>query len=189
MPDWQHSIVSLLDLIDIKELIKRGDSIASSEMRDFHQLVHNKAQNKLPYHHKIYVWNDSILFLSNTGEGHSLYEPIMKELDALKALVDRRWKSYAISVKGITFPPPLTKKDTGGKIVYLMASSYAFANCFAIEAVGKTIRGKKPSWYVDSRIVKYIKTTTKFNKKKIAMQPTGRKRNIFMYYDYLFTVR
>lgn len=186
MADWQHSIVSFLDLIDIKELIKKGDSIASSKMRAFHQFIQNKAQNKLPLHQNIYVWNDSILFLSFTGEGHSLYEPIMKELDAFKALIDKRWKSYAISVKGKTFPPPTNQEDVGGKFVYLMASSYAFTNCFAIEAVGKKIRGQKPSWYVDSRIVKYIKTNTRFKKEKIAMQPTGRKRNIFMYYDYLW---
>jgi len=185
MADWQHSIVSFLDLIGIKKLIEKGDSSASSQMRGFHQFVQNYAKNKLPLHQKIYFWNDSILFLSNTGDGHSLYEPIMKELDTFKALVDKRWKSFAISVKGKTFPPP-TKKDTEGKIVYLMASSYAFTNCFTIEEFGKNIKGKKPVWYVDSRIVKYIKTYTKYKKDKILMQPTGRKRNIFMYYDFLW---
>lgn len=107
MSDWQDCIVTLLDLIDIKELIKKGDSLASSKMRAFHIFVQKETQNRLPLHQNIYAWNDSILFLSFTGDSHSLYEPIMKELDAFKALIDRQWESYAISVKGKTFPPPV----------------------------------------------------------------------------------
>jgi len=186
MAEWQHSIVSYLDLVDIKDLIKKGNSIASSEMRDFHQFIQKKALEKLPLHKNIYVWNDSILFLSFTGEGYSLYEPIMKELDTFKAVIDKRWRCYAISVKGKTFPPPSNQETAGDKFVYLRASSFAFANCFAIEAEGKKIKGKKPSWYVDIRIVKHIKTSTQFKRKLITMQPTERPRTIFMYYDHLW---
>ncbi len=186
MADWEHCIVSFLDLIDIKELIKKGDSLASSKMRKFHKFVQKNAYDKLPYHQKIYVWNDSILFLSFTGPGHSRFEPIMRELDTFKSLIDKLWKSYAISVKGKSFPSPENQSDTEGKFIYLMASSYAFTNCFAIESVGKKIKGLKPSWYVDSRIGKYIKTPTKFKKKKINMQPSGRGRYVYMYNDYLW---
>jgi len=39
MTEWQHCIISLLDLVGIKKLILKGGSLGSQAMHEFHSLI------------------------------------------------------------------------------------------------------------------------------------------------------
>lgn len=185
MEDWPDCIVSYLDLVGIKKLIERRDSAASAAMREFHQLVQSQVSTGLPSHQHTYTWNDSVLLIAFTGGTHSTFETIMREVDNLKKKIDERWNSYAISVEGLAFPPPLLQQEGyQEKFVYVRGSSYALTNCFVIE---RELREKQKPWYVDSRIAKRINPTARYTREMVTMQPTGKKRYVYIYQDYLWS--
>src|SRR5580700_6379769 len=100
--DWQDCIVTLIDLQGVKAMAEQG--IASKLMLKFHNIV-IKERDSLNITAHAYVWNDSVLLLSYVNEDDSSFESAMKDADKLKRRVDVIVRSYAIAVKGQTFPP------------------------------------------------------------------------------------
>jgi hypothetical protein len=181
MSNWPDCVLSYFDLIGIRKMITAANSNASDLMRNFHVLVYKSINTDMPAHHNAYAWNDSAIFLAfpqNDGD----YELVMRELNALKSIVDRICPSYAICVKGQAMPEPAcdyaTEANRQPRFVFLKTTSYAFANCFEVE---KELCRKKRlmmDWYVDSRIARKIPTFPKCYLHNVAMLPSGRKRGV-----------
>lgn len=180
--DWKNNIVTYIDLIGIKELIEQGNSVASLKMQEFHKTIFNFTKNEMKYHENAYIWNDSVVLLAYIDDQYLQVKDVMQAADNIKKKIDQICNSYAISVKGKSFPEPSTNEQP--KFVFLKATSYAFANCFKIEdELGE--KYKKP-WYVDGRISKKIQSQQTFQIEKVSMRPNGKKRNIFLYDGYLW---
>ena len=181
MSNWQDCVVSLFDLIGIREKIKQRDSRASILMQNFHLLVRKRMFDGMPTHDKAYVWNDSALFLA-FPRSKAEYEKIMRELNAIKPKLDDICRTYAICVKGQAMPESVCQYDTGGvgepRFVFLKASSYALANCFEIE---KELKKLKMDWYVDKRIVDKIPSFPNCKPHYVKMLPTLRKRYVHVH--------
>jgi hypothetical protein len=179
--DWQDCIVTLIDLVGIKAKTQQG--IASSLMLEFHNIV-TKERSNLNVTAHAYVWNDSVLLLSYVNENSSSFEGAMKDADKLKRRVDTIEPSYAIAVKGQTFPPvSAATRAKSPSVTVIRASSWAMANVFEIEKkLGKL---QKP-WYVDSWIKNKIHTSQQFQKESMTMFPSKQKRTIYVFDGYLW---
>ena len=181
MSNWPDCVVSYFDLIGIRKMITAANSKASDLMRNFHVLVYKSINTDMPAHHNVYAWNDSAMFLAflqNDGD----YEIVMRELNALKPIVDSICPSYAICVKGQAIPEPAcgygTEANGQPRFVFLKTSSYAFANCFEVEKELSRRKRLRMDWYVDSRIARKIPTFPKCDRHAVAMLPSGRKRSV-----------
>jgi hypothetical protein len=180
--DWQDCIVTLIDLVGVRAKAPQG--IASALMRKFHNVV-VKERGSLNATASAYVWNDSVLLLSYVNDNSSSFEGAMKDADKLKRRVDTVERSYAIAVKGQTFPPvndPATHMKSPS-ITVIRASSWAMANVFEIE---KKLGKLKKSWYVDGWIKNRISTSQRFQKESMTMFPLKQKRPIYVFEDYLW---
>ena len=184
--DWQDCIVTLIDLVGVKKKADQG--IGSKLMLELHKIVMYERGNLHAIKH-IYVWNDSVLLLSYVSESASSFEGAMKDADKLKQQVDMLdfgYCSYAIAVKGQTFPSVgngATHVESPSLTV-IKASSWAMANVFEIErTLGKKL--KKP-WYVDDWIMENIHTSEKFQKRSMPMLPENSKRTIYVFDGYLW---
>jgi hypothetical protein len=181
MSNWQDCVVAYFDLIGIRKAITAENSQATNLMREFHVLVHKSINTDMPAHHNAYAWNDSTMFLS-FPKSDSDHETIMRELDALKSVIDSISPSYAICIKGQAIPEPVcgygTVVDGQPRFVYLKASSYAFANCFEVEKELCKRKKLRMDWYIDSRIVQKIPVLAKCDRYGVAMLPSGRKRYV-----------
>ena len=148
-------------------------------MRRFHKLVISALRER----HQIadaYVWNDSVLLLAYVPERPGGYEDLFHELDVLKQRIDALNRCYGIAVKGQAFPPD--NPQIPPHVTIIRASSYAMANCFAIEQVAraKRLRG---DWYIDARIVRHIRSLAPEQETfRVEMQPTGRSRRVYVHY-------
>jgi hypothetical protein len=182
--NWQDCIVTLIDLIDVKKKAQQG--IASQLMVKFHSIVAQERSNLKATAH-VYVWNDSVLLLSYVNENNSSFEAAMKDADNLKRRVDELERSYAIAVKGQTFPQVsnAATKAKGPSVTVIRASSWAMANVFEIERV-LAKKFKKP-WYVDSWIAKRIHTSEKCLKEPMPMLPKKQERSVYLFDGYLYT--
>jgi hypothetical protein len=180
--DWQDCIVTLIDLVGVKARAQQG--IASKLMLKFHNIV-VKERGSLNATAHAYVWNDSVLLLSYVNENSSSFESAMKDADKLKRRVDTIERSYAIAVKGQTFPP-VSDSATHVKspsVTVIRASSWAMANVFEIE---KTLGKLKKPWYVDSWIKNKIHTSQQSQKESMTMFPSKQKRTIYVFDGYLW---
>lgn len=180
--DWQDCIVTLIDLQGVKAMAEQG--IASKLMLKFHNIV-IKERDSLNATAHAYVWNDSVLLLSYVNEDDSSFESAMKDADKLKRRVDVIVRSYAIAVKGQTFPPvndAATHKKSPS-VTVIRASSWAMANVFEIE---KKLGNLKKPWYVDGWIKNRITTSQKFQKESMTMFPSKKKRPIYVFDGYLW---
>lgn len=171
----------LLDLIGIKKRAIEGNSVASASMQSFHLLVSKAMRDGLTTLDHAYVWNDSVLLLAYL-KGNS-YEKVMRAADELKRQIDAQNLCYAIAVKGRSFPAPA--ESVPRRVTVLRASSYAMANCFAIEKKAKDQRLRK-SWYVDARIVKHLPQTGLTGSISVKMLPTGTHRQVYVHGGYLW---
>jgi hypothetical protein len=181
--DWKDCIVTLIDLVGVKGKAQQG--IGSKLMLDLHKMV-IKERGKLEATAHAYVWNDSVLLLSYVNESALSFESAMKDADKLKQRVDTLDCSYAIAVKGQTFPS-VSSGGTRAKrpsLTVIRASSWAMANVFEIErTLGREL--KKP-WYVDDWIRENIHTSQKFQKRSIPMFPKNEQRTIYVFDGYLW---
>jgi hypothetical protein len=164
-------------------MVTAANSRASHLMRNFHVLVYRSINTDMPAHHNAYAWNDSAMFLAfpqNDGD----YEIIMRELNALKPIVDSICPSYAICVKGQAIPEPAcgygTEANGQPRFVFLRTSSYAFADCFEVEKKLKGLKKEKMDWYVDSCIVQKIPTFPKCEHLDFEMLPSGGKLTVHL---------
>jgi len=185
MSDWKECVVSLIDMIGIRDLASGPKGAASTAMRKMHKTVAEEMRCGLPLHAYTYVWNDSVLLLAYLDKSHRP-EAILREVDGLKRTLSRLGKSYAISIKGKAFPDlgmsPQT--DCGSRITLVRASSFAMANCFRVEEIiGKKL--KRP-WYVDSRLAKKIHTTQSYDKEPLDFMPGPEPRDVYVYRGYLW---
>ena len=194
MAVWKNSIVSYIDLIGIQEKIAKGNSLATDTMRKMHNLVENAMNYGMRSHDHCYIWNDSVLLMSNLDSPYRQTDvnEVILEVDNLKREIDFICGSYAISVKGKVFPeeiPPQAAIFDGQiteqpRTVRLKASSYAMGNCFKIEAkLGKKL--KKP-WYIDSRIATKLNSQQKHKRHVVSMLPDNKEREVSVYEDYLW---
>jgi hypothetical protein len=179
MSDWQDCVLSYFDLIGITEMITTESSRASNLMRELHFLVRKSIIYDMPFHSHVYTWNDSAMFLSFISNDVD-YETTMRELNALKPIVDTICSSYVICIKGKAIPePPCNygpeRNGDDPRFVYIKASSYAFANCYTVE---EKLKMYEMDWYVDDRIVSKIPSFPKCKEHAVKMLPDGDERNI-----------
>lgn len=153
MSGWSDCIVVLIDLIGIERRALDGDSAASALMRSFHELVLQKMAGGLRALDHAYVWNDAVLLLAYVDDRPETYERAIHAADNLKRQVDATAPSYAITVEGRAFPSNAGRD--GARVTVIKASSYAMANCFAIEAEAKSKKLRK-AWYIDVRIARRV---------------------------------
>ncbi|MDB9822853.1 hypothetical protein OAC89_04055 [Deltaproteobacteria bacterium] len=180
MSNWEDYVVSYIDLIDIGNIIKSGNSEATNLMQQFHTLTYKSINTDMPFHHYAYAWNDSAMFLAFPKDKGD-YETIMRELNKVKPRFDGIRPSYVICVKGKAIPEPVcaygVKKHGQSKFVFLKSSGYAFKNCFTVE---EKLKKHKMDWYIDSWITRKIKNFPKAKPYKVTMLPTKRKRDIYV---------
>jgi len=188
--DWNNCIVSLIDLVGIKDLATQGGSAASALMRRLHVTILQKMDTGLPTLAHAYIWNDCVLLLAYLDGTKGGTEAVLRDIDGLKRNVDALADSYAIAVQGQSFPDPSANPGSRAlrrgeeRVTFLRASSYAMANCFTIEKVlGRKM--KKP-WYVDSRIARRLRTPCDYKLRNVRLLPSGRERSIYVYEDYLW---
>ena len=192
MKEFSHCIVTLIDLIGVRRLLKLGGPMAVKKMRHMHRTI-NQNVGCFGSNTELVFWNDSVLIHSIVEQSAESYESSMLPIIKLKASIDALHSSYAISVKGKSFPLiKIRKSGTGCRLVYLSASSLAFTNCFDIEAELKTnsqFKNRRYGWYIDDRIIKRIcKKTTRpaDDKYKFNLFPEGEKRFFHMFHGTFF---
>ena len=174
--DWRDCIVTYIDLVDAKEGAALG--VATERMRHLHALVGKLlAGPLLPSAAHAYVWNDAVLVLSFVDESSPSYRAAVRDVCTLKARIDSLHPSFAIVVKGQTFPPP-NGPHLDPRVTVLKTSSWAMANCFVIESQLKKF---KASWYVDGRVAKHLAAPDPFRKEMVALLPKNERRSIHLY--------
>ena len=192
---WPDRVVILIDIPDIKDLAREGDSQASRLMRKFHKLVQNQVNRKLKNIEHAYVFNDSALLLSYGDDTTASFRPCLRDADQLKRNIDSltaKWgcaPAYGIAVKGQAFPShelPSQEQSSENleRVTVLRTSSYAMANCFLIEAKAKRNNCKKP-WYIDERLVEYI-CSKPCCALPVNMLPEDKERKIYLFDKYLW---
>jgi hypothetical protein len=186
MSDYTHCIITLIDMIGIRELLNRGDSAAIAKMRQMHSTIPKSAIG-FAKDTEICFWNDSVLIHSPVELSDDSFVSAMRPIVALKAAIDSVCHSYAICVKGKSFPSPNIppSPDKNFRLVYLSASSLAFTNCFDVEAAVKKAHYKK-NWYIDSRIIRRVEGTLSRPadlKRRFHLYPRGERRAFHMFND------
>ena len=176
---WRDCIVVMYDLIGIKQ--KAESSVGSTLMRQFMGAFVKIFRKGYGSIHRVYCWNDSALLLAHVDDREDLIVTALKEADTLKRHVDGICKSFAVAIRGQTFPLPPGIHETS-RVTVIEASSYAMANCFL---VAKQVKKLKGSWYVDSRIAKHMNTTRRSQAFQASLLPSGR-RTIQVFDDYLW---
>ena len=181
---WRDCIVTMIDLPGVKKGATDPAS-GSGLMRKLHRLVFEQLAAGLATVDHAYAWNDSVLLLSFVSGHADSFVNAMRGAEVVKKRIDQLRKSYAVAVKGRTFPvvhrgqqPP-----TGGRVTVIEASSWAMANCFEIE---KKLGGLRASWYVDGRIVRKLGTTNSSQRHKVRLFPSGEPRVVHTYRGYLW---
>jgi hypothetical protein len=180
---WNDCIVVLMDLIGIKRRALDGDSTASVVMRSFHELVRRELAGGLDALNHAYVWNDSVLLLAYIDQRPETYELAIHSADQLKRKVDLVAPSYAIAVKGRTFPSDASPH--GSRVTVIKASSYAMANCFEVEAEAKKKKLRGKTWYIDVRIARMVHAARAPKWISVSFLPTGKRRRVYIHEGYL----
>lgn len=184
---WTPCIVTVMDLIGTRTRTVSGTG--SSFMQHMHRCAAARIQNGLPLHSQGYIWNDSVLLLSEKASTIKERLAVLLELEGFKQGLEEECAAglYAVAVKGKTFPPvklpPADKPEDLGRAVILKTSSWAMANCFAIEqALGK----HRADWYLDSRLTRGLKLPALFKSEPVELLPDSEARDIHMYKGRLF---
>lgn len=184
---WVPCIVTVLDLIGTRKHTLGGTG--SRLMLRMHRCAAEHIRNGLPLHKQGYIWNDSVLLLSEKASTIKERLDVLFELDAFKLALEKECGVglYAISVKGKTFPPvelpPADRPEDADRAVILKTSSWAMANCFAIEqALGK----HRADWYLDSRLTRSLKLPDMFKSEAVELLPDNEARDIHMFKGRLF---
>jgi hypothetical protein len=108
----------------------------------------------------------------------------MSAADAFKRKIDSTiQKSFAVAVKGQTFPLLTNAVTRTATVTVIEASSWAFANCFEIE---RKLRKFKKDWYVDNRIAEHLNITQPSQKQSLRLFPRNEPRTIHLYEGYLW---
>lgn len=184
---WTPCIVTVLDLIGTRKQTLGGTG--SKLMLQMHRSAAERIRNGMPLHKQGYIWNDSVLLLSEKASTIKERLDVLFELEAFKLELEEECGTglYAISVKGKTFPPvelpPAAKAEDADRAIILKTSSWAMANCFAIEqALGK----HRADWYLDSRLTRGLKLPEMFKSEPVELLPDNEARDIHMFKGRLF---
>ena len=179
--DWRDCIVTMIDMVGVKKHAQSG--AGSALMRRFQALVARQTESLTSSVARVYVWNDSVLLLSYVDDTVASFESAMRNAEHLKRCIDTIASSYGIAVKGRAFPPAGNAQFRNSRLTVIEASSWAMANCFEIEnALGR----KQKSWYIDSRIVRKIRTLQSYENEKVNLLPDGRARQVCVFGGYLW---
>lgn len=180
--DWQNCIVTLIDIVGVRA--QAQNSIGSNIMLELHRTVSAEIQkNKYSFTHT-YIYNDSVQILSYVNRKNDSFQTAMLDANRLKKRIDETQassrKSYAIAVKGQSFPNVHyeSEKTETIPVTIIETSSWAMANCFKIEA---ELKGFRKSWYIDERIAKKIQTEQKYEKHAVSLYPLNQSREIYCY--------
>ena len=203
----RECIVTVMDLPDIRELtnnqVQKGQSPATKFMLAMHRFASNKLVTLLQEHDNAYVWTDSILLLAYLDNPQNTYERVIKEADRIKAELDKSLakkgysrRSFAVAVKGQTFPNSF---EVQPRVVFVQASGYAMANCFEIpklfrfparDATDSKTHKVSYEWYLDSRIYRKVENSKGISQpqaeREIQLLPKRRKRWVHAYAGYLW---
>jgi|GEM_PF-870043 len=185
MADWRDCIVSYIDMIDVGALLRSRSRGAVDKMRKMHKGVMDTSA-KLVAHAEVCLWNDSVLMVGFVTGSRTSYRDVMTEVCAVKEVVDAVRKSYAICVKGQAFPRPPSgmerqPSDSGRpSLIYLQASSLAFANCFVIEELARAKKSNS-EWYIDNRIRTKLSLRQGDRSEELKLYPRSTIRKIHMY--------
>jgi hypothetical protein len=186
---WTPCIVTVFDLIGTKKQALSGTG--SKLMLHMHQCAAQRIRNGLPLHSQGYIWNDSVLLLSEKASTIKERLDVLLELEAFKLGLQEECEVglYAISVKGKAFPqvelPPADNRRDADRAVILKTSSWAMANCFAIE---QALRKHRADWYLDSRLTRGIRLPEMFKSESVELLPDNEPRDIHMYKGRLFAL-
>jgi len=184
--EWRDCIVTMIDLPGVKKGAS-DPTLGSGLMRQLHKLMVHELSGDFTTVSHAYAWNDSVLLLSFVDAGQESFVAAMRDADALKRRVDQLRKSYAVAVKGRTFPVAHASggQPPAGRVTVLEASSWAMANCFQIE---KTLGKLRASWYIDGRIVRKLGARVGPSQKhKVELFPSGKPRVVHTYSGYLWS--
>jgi len=185
MADLRDCIVSYIDMTGITPLLTKRSGEAVHVMRKMHEAV-SCAVLQVPAHEEVCLWNDSVLMVGFVTESRTSYRTLMEEVCAMKQIIDSIQRSYAICVKGKAFPGPQSESQErhGGadqpRLVYLQASSLAFANCFVIEQRARQA-GWRWDWYIDNRIRTRLSLRHGHDAQHVELHPRSNFRQIHMY--------
>ena len=179
---WKDCIVVLMDLMGVKRRALEGDSSGSALMRSFHDLVRQEMAGGLDALDRAYVWNDSVLLLAYVDGRSEAYKKAIRAADCLKRKVDSTAPSYAIALKGRAFP---TADIDDTRVTVIKASSYAMANCFAVESEAKSKKLRK-AWYIDVRIARNVPEALASEWIMVPLLPTGKRRRVYVHGGYLW---
>ena len=180
--EWRDCIVTVLDLTGIKA--RAGTGEGSSLMRRLQALVQQEAPALRSVAHA-YAWNDSVLLLSYVTKHNKSFEAAVRDAERLKRKVDAIRKSYAVAVKGRTFPVAHAAGGVSAAscVTLIEASSWAMANALEIPVKVGSVRGQ---WYLDARIAKRIRTTQPCETTHVLLLPSKKRRAIHVYKGYLW---
>lgn len=173
---WPDCIVTLIDLIGIKDANKRRKKEGTRRMIALQKLI-GPATKALKRHDHVYCWNDSVLLLHLVNKGQDTAREILSEIRDLKRQVDHQvGKSLVVCVKGQIFPP-IESDDS--RCTFLKTTSYAMANCLHVEAEAKK-RKLRARWYIDSWLKRALdhKKAPSF---LVTMLPKEKARKIFLF--------
>src|SRR5690606_6648869 len=184
---WTSCIVTVLDLIGTRKQTASGTG--SSLMLRMHRCAAECIRNGMPLHKQGYIWNDSVLLLSEKASTIKERLDVLFELEGVKRELEAACGVglYAVSVKGKAFPsvalPPAERAEDEGRAVILKTSRWAMANCYAIErALGK----HRAAWYLDSRLTRGLKLPPLFKSEPVELLPDSEAREIHMFKGPLF---
>lgn len=176
MSDFRNCVVSYIDMDGMKDLLDKDTRGAVTKFRELHRTI-ERVGPTLTSHEEICFWNDSILVVAFVEDNSDAYEQVMQNVFTIKQEVDKVNPSYAICVKGQAFPPPGINQSKGNHaipgLIYLQASSLAFANCFKIEGLAKK-NGWRMQWYIDDRIIDHIRASSPDTTQRIFLFPRER---------------
>ena len=184
---WVPCIVTVLDLIGTRKQTLGGTG--SGLMLRMHRCAAERIRNGLPLHKQGYIWNDSVLLLSEKASTIKERLDVLFELENFKLELEQECGVglYAISVKGKTFPPvalpPAAKPEDEDRAVILKTSSWAMANCFAIE---QALGIHRADWYLDSRLTRGLKLPQMVKSEPLELLPDNETRDIHMFRGRLF---
>ena len=184
---WTPCIVTVFDLIGTKKQTLSGTG--SKLMLHMHRCAAQRIRSGLPLHSQGYIWNDSVLLLSEKASTIKERLDVLLELEGFKLGLQEECDAglYAIAVKGKTFPavelPPTRKAGEAERAIILKTSSWAMANCFAIE---QALRKHRADWYLDSRLTRGLKLPEIFKSEPVELLPDNEARDIHMYKGRLF---
>ncbi len=186
--NWPDCILTLIDIKGAKKVA--SDGLGSKLMRELHRLVAQRLTRAfLPSIDHAYAWNDSVLLLSYVTKGDGSYERALRDAELLKKQIDDEIRtSYAIAVKGQTFPSTaqIGVPAYPSRVAVVEASSWALANCFKIDNEMRDRKDLHGLWYVDQRVASQIQTSQPCKKVQLPMFPKDKRRRVHIYEGYLW---